>query len=405
MFPGVPNGTEVGQEMDQLYSYLKTIIYRNRDNLYKARNAIAINDTSALGLVDVGHLIFGGEVLLSDGSSIELEPAFDMALDEDHLQRAKEKCGYLPSTRAALKSVKVRHEVVVGTGRSSNDDDDGSVDSNYMADPIAELYESIEDLNRSACMILTNSGYKLASKLQLTLRKVQPNQVQGRQSVLTVANTLQRHDLLMKVVTAGKYFHVTNGGVPMNSNDEALIAHARKEMTATGVKMQKEKDDLREYSVVCQQVEELFLTKPEESWDRRWTNSDLRLVIHWKQGPKPQPPLDHKLSGLLKPSLQALYRDTYSIVEPNHSVWTVEKQAEMDRLLDGDIEDFYQEVGLQRALERDEEELAIRMRRLSSNRRASLISKAFHSLPMPKRQSVADDLALLIDVEEDESIG
>ena len=45
------------------------------------------------------------------------------------------------------------------------------------------------------------------------------------------------------------------------------------------------------------------------------------------------------------------------------------------------------------------------MRRLSSNRRASLISKAFHSLPMPKRQSVADDLALLIDVEEDESIG
>ena len=190
----------------------------------------------------------------------------------------------------------------------------------------------------------------------------------------------------------------------MNSND-ALIAYARKEMAAAGVKMQKEKDDLREYSVVCQQVEELFLTKPEESWDRRWTNSDLRLVIHWKQGPKPQPPLDHKLSGLLKPSLQALYRDTYSIVEPNHSVWTVEKQAEMDRLLDGDIEDFYQEVGLQRALERDEEELAIRMRQLSSNRRASLISKAFRSLPMPKRQSVADDLALLIDVEEDESIG
>ena len=170
MFPGVPNGTEVGQEMDQLYSYLKTIIYRNRDNLYKARNAIAINDTSALGLVDVGHLIFGGEVLLSDGSSIELERAFDMALDEDHLQRAKEKCGYLPSTRAALKSVKVRHEVVVDTGRSSNDDDDGSVDSNYMADPIAELYESIEDLNGSACMILTNSGYTLASKLQLTLQ-------------------------------------------------------------------------------------------------------------------------------------------------------------------------------------------------------------------------------------------
>lgn len=36
-FPGTPNGTEVGQEMDQLFAYLKSLIYSNMDRIEKGR--------------------------------------------------------------------------------------------------------------------------------------------------------------------------------------------------------------------------------------------------------------------------------------------------------------------------------------------------------------------------------
>jgi hypothetical protein len=38
---------------------------------------------------------------------LNLCPAFDMAFDEEHIRRAREKCGYVPSTRAALLDPKV----------------------------------------------------------------------------------------------------------------------------------------------------------------------------------------------------------------------------------------------------------------------------------------------------------
>ena len=34
-FPGLPNGTELGQEMDQLFAFLQSIIEENRKELYK----------------------------------------------------------------------------------------------------------------------------------------------------------------------------------------------------------------------------------------------------------------------------------------------------------------------------------------------------------------------------------
>jgi hypothetical protein len=35
--PGTPNGTEVGQEMDQLFAYFKSLIYKNMDRIEKGR--------------------------------------------------------------------------------------------------------------------------------------------------------------------------------------------------------------------------------------------------------------------------------------------------------------------------------------------------------------------------------
>lgn len=80
MFPGVPNGAEVGQEMDQLSAHLKTLCHRNREDLIKARTTTNQEDTLVLGWADVGWLIFGGKLALADGTSIELVPSFDIAL-------------------------------------------------------------------------------------------------------------------------------------------------------------------------------------------------------------------------------------------------------------------------------------------------------------------------------------
>lgn len=133
MFAQTPNGTERAQECDQVYAYLKMIAYRNRDKLYRARQAANPDNTSPLGLSDVGYIVFGGSVALEDGSIVELEDAFSAAFDRKHLLRACEKCGYLPSTRAVLKSTRLRHEVVMqpseaSTKETSRDDDSSSSD-------------------------------------------------------------------------------------------------------------------------------------------------------------------------------------------------------------------------------------------------------------------------------------
>lgn len=156
VFPGVPNGTEVGQEMDQMYAYAKTLCYKNRDELLRKRLQTD-GDGATLTLVDVGHIIFGGDVAFSDGTSLSLLKAFDLAFDASHVQRACEKCGYLPSTRAALMNPRVRHEAV--------DEEDGSVD--IAADPLGELYNKIERDNHDAVAILIEHGYTKATELKL----------------------------------------------------------------------------------------------------------------------------------------------------------------------------------------------------------------------------------------------
>ena len=63
--PGLPNGTEMGQEMDQLFGPFKNSIYRNRKKL--------INEKGKLNKSDIGHIVFGGDVTLDDGKIIFVE--------------------------------------------------------------------------------------------------------------------------------------------------------------------------------------------------------------------------------------------------------------------------------------------------------------------------------------------
>jgi hypothetical protein len=89
--------------MDQMYSNAKTKIYRNRDLLLsRARLRANPDNTSPLEIADLSFIVFGGESMLSDGTQIELENAYQLCLDAIHIKYAREKCGYLPSTRAAF---------------------------------------------------------------------------------------------------------------------------------------------------------------------------------------------------------------------------------------------------------------------------------------------------------------
>ena len=83
-FPGLPNGTGAGQEMDQLFGAFKTCCYRNRNHIFAA--CFAISGTSAaVTLHDVGFIIFGGVVKLLSGTSIEMEPAFELYFSPEHI--------------------------------------------------------------------------------------------------------------------------------------------------------------------------------------------------------------------------------------------------------------------------------------------------------------------------------
>jgi hypothetical protein len=93
VYPGLPNGTEAGQECDQVFAYLKTLTGANQEKLYEARVRTE-GDSATLSLKDASLVVFGGDVTLENGELLTLEPAFDMAMDCEHIKRAQEKCGY-----------------------------------------------------------------------------------------------------------------------------------------------------------------------------------------------------------------------------------------------------------------------------------------------------------------------
>lgn len=58
--------------------------------------------------------------------------------------------------------------------------------------------------------------------------------------MLIKPNTQERQELLAKVGTTGQFFHVANGGGPMNSAD-ALLAWARKDMHVKAIAMARKR--------------------------------------------------------------------------------------------------------------------------------------------------------------------
>jgi hypothetical protein len=229
-FPGLPNGTEIGQECDQLFSFLKLKLYTNRDRLWKERCKLEGEAIARLGLDDFGYIIFGGKVPLNAETSVELCPAFEDGLRPDLIKKAREKCGYCPATRQALKSDRIRHEIVETA--------DGDVDCG--ADPYGKLLSILEEDNHKACNQLIEAGYNTAAvnNFYRRVRRVTAAQVIGREATQTLPATRERQDLLQTVQTAGQFFNFTMGGAAMNCSD-MLYAFERKNMDAKAKRLIK----------------------------------------------------------------------------------------------------------------------------------------------------------------------
>ena len=142
-FAGLPNGTELGQEMDQLFAYVKTVMEVNREDLWKARYAILRQKARTHTRV-LPWIVFGGKVKLANGTVLELRNAFNQAFTPSRLQRATEKCGYVPATRALLNSEILLREVSDETAEEGIQDNDDSGKTTH-----AQMMKDIEHRNLS----------------------------------------------------------------------------------------------------------------------------------------------------------------------------------------------------------------------------------------------------------------
>lgn len=119
LFPGLPNGTEAGQEMDQLYSSAKGGFYRNRDCLFEKRRQVAIaagyGDKAKLSLNNIAYIIFCGEIEFKDQSTIVLDNIIELYFSPLQIENSCLKCGYFPATRKGLDHELVQHNIVEDT--------------------------------------------------------------------------------------------------------------------------------------------------------------------------------------------------------------------------------------------------------------------------------------------------
>jgi hypothetical protein len=384
-YPGVPNGTEVGQEMDQLFAAFKKIAYENRDLLYKARWTIE-GEKAMLSKPDCGRIVFGGTVELSDGSQLQLKNAYKLAFTAEKIRRARVKCGYCPATRNALMSDRIRHEVYMN---------DNGVDEER--DPLGVLYDELEKQNHDVVDALVSKGYTSAIHLRRCIDRISARQVEGRESVSTEPHTREHQDLLMRASTAGQFFRATQGGGALNCSD-ALLGYARRDMHDKADVMEKKKKDALKYEKDARHGWTIYDRKPNHS---TWNVGEMRSVIRWLQGLAQ--PEGEKLNNMNKPGLQALYLQKYRNVQGSRlPCWTRDEEHELERLRAGEISSFEETAIYGKAVETLNEYLVTKLMTISSKRRDDVLAKVFERLPERERDDIA---SILFDCHDQTSRG
>ncbi|CAB9523296.1 unknown protein [Seminavis robusta] len=378
LHPGLPNGTEVGQECDQLFSLLKKLIYQNREKLWGSRYRLE-GEKAALSMADVGMLVFGGSATMIDGTTVELVDAFAQATDAEHISAAARKCGYCPSTRVGLKSAKIRHEIV--------ETEDGDI--NESADPYGCLLDELEQQNDDAVSFLEDNDYNLADNLRRHPKRVTSAQTKGRMSVVTVPNTRERQDAIQSCSTAGGWFQATNGGAPMTC-DDALIAYARKDMLVRAEEMEKRKKSTNKRVTVDSGVKKIVDSKRSH---KEWLKPELQTMIKWKQGLHPTAPYNDSVQKK-KQELVTLWETKYQHLEVNNDDdgWTSDDSEELQRLRDGTIFDFDADVGLNNCFDNEDEFLSTSLLTIDKARRRKVLLGVFQSMDKDESDDIVAEI-------------
>lgn len=178
-FPGLPNGTEIGAEMDQMFGYNKDLVYGNMDTLITRKWQVE-GPSAQLNLVDMVSCLFGCDVILKNGEVVTLVKAFEQAFSREKIFSARDKCGYAPATRNSLKSEKLRHEAVL--------DENGA--AIHDLDPLGELLLGIEKDNQDAMNFLLSRGYPEEGLVLLkrSIKRVTADQVNWESTPLLCEN-------------------------------------------------------------------------------------------------------------------------------------------------------------------------------------------------------------------------
>ena len=380
-FPGVPNGTEFLQELDQLFALLKTKMEENRDALWRLRfNCIENQDDKMKANVDVWDLpviVFGGRVFGTGGREKLLKNAFNEGFDEIHIESALKKCGYCPPTRILLESPILRHEVL--EGEESNE---------------TLLLKQMEKENHEVVNELVKLGYVLAKNLERKLKIVTKEQQRAR-ACTTVPNTKDRQEKLINITTAGAWFNATGGGACLNC-DDALIAFEMKRRNEKKNELVKMKKALNSREKQIKQAREVMKAKGEHynakdkknkngKYVANWNQSDLKAMIRWK---------DPKAS--FKDINGDKYVELWNKVKDNKDsadriCWT-ERDEELLKNLESEsgIYSIYQTHIMRKAEKQKKEQLLIKVNALTDRSKMNLLRCLFNELTDEQRDGLLD---------------
>ena len=212
----VPNTTHVTQGTDRNYGLFKSVY---RENLQKLTNhrvlikeenakrpatdraADRVKKKTTIKPTNILLLIFGCRVGDDDGgepTEIGLRNAFEEAFGYVANKKVWKDIGVLPFNRNCLKDDQVKHHIVVLA--------DGTIDVD--ADPLTKTPLSMERSNMGAVDFLNEMGYDGEK-----FRKRAPTiNIAKLNTCVTLPQTRERQDALLKASTAGNRFCATGGG-------------------------------------------------------------------------------------------------------------------------------------------------------------------------------------------------
>ena len=322
-YPGLPNGT-LFQEMDQVFGLLKTRMDNSRRDIFNQRFQLD-GQSARVGLADIPEILFGGDVISRDGQHVlHLPNNFEQCLDAEHMESAIRKCGYVPATRIALESGKLRQEldIIYDESREETSEDRTSC---------RRLLLSIEKQNHEMVEDLVEKGYKLAGTLKRTLKRNSSFANTTTSTTVTRPGTTARQRALMKASTAGTFYRVTDGGGPTNCTD-CLLAAEMKQFEKEGKILEKAKESVME----MRGVQEVALAVVAGSGDdpSKWKVPQLRAMILSKE-----PELKTTLQAWRRPKLLEEWTNQYKYMPSSNPTqrWTKRDEKNLQRIKNNDI--------------------------------------------------------------------